>query len=105
MQYSNVFKSFCVVLIYLIITQFLGIIGVQLLAKTGWYDIQGNYDEAIMRIISHWEVIGFILLIIVILIVCKNEWRQDERLVLSIPKGSRSSKIGKDTPTSIVCRA
>ncbi|PEU18585.1 MULTISPECIES: CPBP family intramembrane glutamic endopeptidase [unclassified Bacillus (in: firmicutes)] len=90
MKNSSVYKSFCVVLIYLIITQFLGIIGVQLLVKTGWYDIQGNYDKAIMQIIAHWEVIGFILLIIIILLVCKNERKQDERLALSIPKGSRS---------------
>ncbi|PEB54595.1 CPBP family intramembrane metalloprotease [Bacillus sp. AFS098217] len=90
MKNSTIYKSIYVIVLYLLMTQFLGVIGVQLLAKTGWYDIQGNYDKAIMQIIAHWEVIGFILLIITILFVCKNDWKQDERLALSIPKGSRS---------------
>lgn len=34
------YKSGFVILIYFVMTQFVGIIGVQLLAKTGWYDIQ-----------------------------------------------------------------
>ncbi|MEC2490308.1 CPBP family intramembrane metalloprotease, partial [Bacillus cereus] len=41
------YKSGFVILIYFVMTQFVGIIGVQLLAKTGWYDIHGNQQQAI----------------------------------------------------------
>lgn len=88
MKNSNVYRSFCVVLIYLIFTQFLGVIGVQLLAKTGWYDIKGNPNEAIRQIIAHLEVIGFILLLGMILFVYKKEWKSDERLSIRVPKHS-----------------
>lgn len=40
MNHSNLHKSGYVILIYFVMTQFVGIIGVQLLAKTGWYDIK-----------------------------------------------------------------
>ncbi|PDY96144.1 CPBP family intramembrane metalloprotease, partial [Bacillus thuringiensis] len=46
MNNSNIHKSGYFILIYFVMTQFVGIIGVQLLAKTGWYDIQGNQQQA-----------------------------------------------------------
>ncbi len=49
MNNSNIHKSGYIILIYFIMTQFVGIIGVQLLAKTGWYDIQGNQQQAIQK--------------------------------------------------------
>ncbi len=59
MNHSNLHKSGYVILIYFIMTQFVGIIGVQLLAKTGWYDIKGNQQQAIQQLLVHWELIGF----------------------------------------------
>ena len=46
-------------------TQFVGIIGFQLLAKTGWYDIQGNQQQAIQQLLVHWELIGFSVTLII----------------------------------------
>ncbi|MEC2916271.1 CPBP family intramembrane metalloprotease, partial [Bacillus cereus] len=50
------YKSGFVILIYFVMTQFVGIIGVQLLAKTGWYDIHGNQQQAIQQLLVHWEL-------------------------------------------------
>lgn len=70
---TNIHKSAYVILIYFIMNQFVGIIGVQLLAKTGWYDIHGNQEQAIQQILVHWELIGFLLILIIIFAVYKEE--------------------------------
>ncbi|QEL82871.1 CPBP family intramembrane metalloprotease (plasmid) [Bacillus sp. JAS24-2] len=90
MKNSKVYNATCVILIYLLTTQFLEIIGVKLLAKTGWYDIKGNLDEETPQILVHCEVIGFIFLLGMILFVYKKEWKRDEKLSVYIPKGTRS---------------
>lgn len=42
---------------------------VQLLAKTGWYDIQGHQQQAIQQLLVHWELIGFSLTLIIIFLI------------------------------------
>ncbi|MFD6548028.1 CPBP family intramembrane glutamate endopeptidase, partial [Bacillus cereus] len=73
MNHSNLHKSGYVILIYFVMTQLVGIIGVQLLAKTGWYDIKGNQQQAIQQLLVHWELIGFSLILIFIYLIYKKE--------------------------------
>ncbi len=68
--------------------QFIGIIGVQLLAKTGWYDIQGNQEQAIQQILVHWELIGFLLILIIIFTIYKKEWVYKSMLSIKLSKTS-----------------
>lgn len=69
MNNSNLHKSGYIILIYFIMTQFVGIIGFQLLAKTGWYDIQGNQQQAIQQLLVHWELIGFSVTLIIFIYI------------------------------------
>lgn len=72
MNTTNIHKSAYVILIYFIMNQFVGIIGVQLLAKTGWYDIHENQEQAIQQILVHWELIGFLLILIITFTIYKE---------------------------------
>ncbi len=73
MNTTNIHKSAYVILIYFIMNQFVGIIGVQLLAKTGWYDIHENQEQAIQQILVHWELIGFLLILIITFTIYKEK--------------------------------
>ncbi|KAA0781015.1 CPBP family intramembrane metalloprotease [Bacillus sp. TE8-1] len=86
MNNSNLHKSGYIILIYFIMTQFVGIIGVQLLAKTGWYDIQGNQQQAIQQLLVHWELIGFSLILIFIFLIYKKEAMKDSKLSIKFSK-------------------
>ncbi|MEK7019504.1 CPBP family intramembrane glutamic endopeptidase [Bacillus sp. FSL R9-9410] len=88
MNNSNIHKSGYVIFIYFVMTQFVGIIGVQLLAKTGWYDIQGNQQQAIQEILVHWELIGFLLTLGIIFLVYKKEWIKEPRLSIKLSKAT-----------------
>lgn len=88
MNATNIYKSAYVILIYFIMNQFIGIIGVQLLAKTGWYDIQGNQEQAIQQILVHWELIGFLLILIIIFTIYKKEWLYKSMLSIKLSKTS-----------------
>lgn len=88
MNATNIYKSAYVILIYFIMNQFIGIIGVQLLAKTGWYDIQGNQEQAIQQILVHWELIGFLLILIIIFTIYKKEWVYKSMLSIKLSKTS-----------------
>ncbi|MGA5663591.1 lysostaphin resistance A-like protein [Bacillus bombysepticus] len=85
------YKSGFIILIYFVMTQFVGIIGVQLLAKTGWYDIQGNQQQAIQKLFVHWELIGFSLMLIIIFLVYSKELINDPNLSIKL---SRNSFVG-----------
>lgn len=82
------YKSDFVILIYVVITQFVGIIGVQLLAKTGWYDIQGNQQQAIQQLLVHWEIIGFLLMLIIIFLIYSKELINDPKLSIKLSRNS-----------------
>ncbi|MGQ7871685.1 lysostaphin resistance A-like protein [Bacillus sp. 1A] len=84
MNNSNIHKSGYIILIYFIMTQFVGIIGVQLLAKTGWYDIQGNQQQAIQQLLVHWELIGFSLTLIIIFLIFSKELMNDPKLSIKL---------------------
>lgn len=87
MNNGNLHKSGYIILIYFIMTQFVGIIGVQLLAKTtGWYDIQGNQQQAIQQLLVHWELIGFSLILIFIFLIYKKEAMKDSKLSIKFSK-------------------
>lgn len=86
MNHSNLHKSGYVILIYFIMTQFVGIIGVQLLAKTGWYDIKGNQQQAIQQLLVHWELIGFSLISIFIFLIYKKEAMNDSKLSIKFSR-------------------
>lgn len=73
MNHSNLNKSGYVILIYFVMTQFVGIIGVQLLAKTGWYDIKGNQQQAIQQLLIHWELVGFSLILIFVFLYIRKK--------------------------------
>ncbi|MGU9544487.1 CPBP family intramembrane glutamic endopeptidase [Bacillus cereus] len=88
MNHSNLNKSGYVILIYFVMTQFVGIIGVQLLAKTGWYDIKGNQQQAIQQLLVHWELIGFSLILIFIFLIYKKEAMNDSKLSIKFSKVS-----------------
>lgn len=88
MNHSNLHKSGYVILIYFVMTQFVGIIGVQLLAKTGWYDIKGNQQQAIQQLLVHWELIGFSLILIFIFLIYKKEAMNDSKLSIKFSKVS-----------------
>ncbi|MCW9134296.1 CPBP family intramembrane metalloprotease [Bacillus paramycoides] len=88
MNNSNIYKSGYVILIYFVVTQFVGIIGVQLLAKTGWYDIRGNQQQAIQEILVHWELIGFLLILGIIFLLYKKERIKEPRLSIKLSKFS-----------------
>ncbi|PHA57811.1 CPBP family intramembrane metalloprotease [Bacillus wiedmannii] len=88
MNNSNLHKSGYIILIYVIMTQFVGIIGVQLLAKTGWYDIQGNQQQAIQQLLVHWELIGFSLILIFTFLIYKKELMEDSKLSIKFSKAS-----------------
>ncbi|MBF7155210.1 MULTISPECIES: CPBP family intramembrane glutamic endopeptidase [Bacillus] len=80
------YKSGLIILIYFIMTQFVGIIGVQLLAKTGWYDIQGNQQQAIQQLLVHWELIGFSLTLIIIFLIYSKELMNDSKLSIKLSR-------------------
>lgn len=90
MNHSNLHKSGYVILIYFIMTQFVGIIGVQLLAKTGWYDIKGNQQQAIQQLLVHWELIGFSLILIFVFLIYKEEAMNDSKLSIKFSRVSFS---------------
>lgn len=69
-------------------TQFVGIIGVQLLAKTGWYDIKGNQQQAIQQLLIHWELIGFSLILTFTFLVYKKEAMNDSKLSIKLSRNS-----------------
>ncbi|MED2795484.1 type II CAAX endopeptidase family protein [Bacillus wiedmannii] len=86
MNNSNLHKSGYIILIYFIMTQFVGIIGVQLLAKTGWYDIQGNQQQAIQQLLVHWELIGFSLTWIIFFLIYRKELMKDTKLSIKLSR-------------------
>ncbi|MES5957254.1 CPBP family intramembrane metalloprotease [Bacillus fungorum] len=86
MNNSNLQKSGYIILIYFIMTQFVGIIGVQLLAKTGWYDIKGNQQQAIQQLLVHWELIGFSLTLIIIFLIYGKELINDPKLSIKLSR-------------------
>ncbi|MEI5913502.1 type II CAAX endopeptidase family protein [Bacillus albus] len=88
MNNSNSHKSGYIILIYFIMTQFVGIIGVQLLAKTGWYDIQGNQQQAIQQLLVHWELIGFSLTLIIFFLIYRKELIKDTKLSIKLSRSS-----------------
>ncbi|PFR21404.1 CPBP family intramembrane glutamic endopeptidase [Bacillus cereus] len=88
MNNSNLHKSGYIILIYFIMTQFVGIIGVQLLAKTGWYDIQGNQQQAIQQLLVHWELIGFSLTLIIFFLIYRKEIMKDTKLSIQLSRSS-----------------
>ena len=67
-------------------TQFVGIIGFQLLAKTGWYDIQGNQQQAIQQLLVHWELIGFSVTLIIFLYIYRKELMKDTKLSIKLSR-------------------
>lgn len=69
-------------------TQFVGIIGVQLLAKTGWYDIKGNQQQAIQQLLIHWELVGFSLILIFVFLIYKKEAMSDSKLSIKLSRNS-----------------
>ncbi len=88
MNNSNIHKSGYIILIYFVMTQFVGIIGVQLLAKTGWYDIQGNQQQAIQQLLVHWDLIGFSLMLIIIFLIYSKEIINDQKLSIKLSRNS-----------------
>ncbi|MCC2327003.1 CPBP family intramembrane glutamic endopeptidase [Bacillus wiedmannii] len=84
MNNSNIHKSGYIILIYFVMTQFVGIIGLQLLAKTGWYDIQGNQQQATQQLLVHWELIGFSLMLIIIFLIFSKELTNDPKLSIKL---------------------
>lgn len=86
MNNSNLHKSGYIILIYFIMTQFVGIIGVQLLAKTGWYDIQGNQQQAIQQLLVHWELIGFSVTLIIFFFIYRKELMKDTKLSIKLSR-------------------
>ncbi|WP_242292656.1 type II CAAX endopeptidase family protein [Bacillus cereus group sp. BfR-BA-01441] len=88
MNNSNIHKSGYIILIYFIMTQFVGIIGVQLLAKTGWYDIQGNQQQAIQQLLVHWELIGFSLTLIIFFLIYRKELMKDTKLSITLSRST-----------------
>lgn len=82
------YKSGFIILIYFIMTQFVGIIGVQLLAKTGWYDIQGNQQQAIQQLLVHWELIGFSLALLILFLIYSKELMNDPKLSIKLSRNS-----------------
>ncbi|OWT47643.1 CPBP family intramembrane glutamic endopeptidase [Bacillus sp. K2I17] len=88
MNNSNIHKSGYIILIYFVMTQLIGIIGVQLLAKTGWYDIQGNQQQAIQQLLVHWELIGFSLTLIIFFLIYRKELMKDTKLSIKLSRSS-----------------
>ncbi|WP_033707719.1 CPBP family intramembrane glutamic endopeptidase [Bacillus mycoides] len=88
MNNSNLHKSGYIIFIYFIMTQFVGIIGVQLLAKTVWYDIQGNQQQAIQQLLVHWELIGYSLTLLIIFLIYNKELMNDPRLSIKLSRNS-----------------
>ncbi|PFZ94658.1 CPBP family intramembrane glutamic endopeptidase [Bacillus wiedmannii] len=88
MNNSNIHKSGYIILIYFLMTQFVGIVGVQLLAKTGWYDIQGNQQQAIQQLLVHWELIGFSLTLIIFFLIYRKELMKDTKLSIKLSRSS-----------------
>ncbi|PFV83499.1 CPBP family intramembrane metalloprotease [Bacillus sp. AFS059628] len=86
MNNSNIHKSGYIILIYFVMTQFVGIIGIQLLAKTGWYDIQGNQQQAIQQLLVHWELIGFSIMLIIIFLIYSKELMSDPKLSIKLSR-------------------
>ncbi|EEM86268.1 CPBP family intramembrane metalloprotease [Bacillus thuringiensis serovar vazensis] len=84
MNNSNLHKLGYIILIYFVMTQFVGIIGVQLLAKTGWYDIQGNQQQAIQQLLVHWDLIGFSLMLIIIFLIFSKELTNNPKLSIKL---------------------
>ncbi len=88
MNNSNIHKSGYIILIYFLMTQFVGIVGVQLLAKTGWYDIQGNQQQAIQQLLVHWELTGFSLTLIIFFLIYRKELMKDTKLSIKLSRSS-----------------
>ncbi|PIE91660.1 CPBP family intramembrane metalloprotease, partial [Bacillus fungorum] len=88
MNNSNLQKSGYIILIYFIMTQFVGIIGVQLLAKTGWYDIKGNQQQAIQQLLVHWELIGFSITVLIFFLIYSKEMINDPKLSIKVSRNS-----------------
>ncbi|MGE6313609.1 CPBP family intramembrane glutamic endopeptidase [Bacillus cereus] len=88
MNNSNLHKSGYIIFIYFIMTQFVGIIGVQLLAKTGWYDIQGNQQQAIQQLLVHWELIGYSLTLLIIFLIYNKELMNDPKLSIKLSRNA-----------------
>ncbi|MEB9908243.1 CPBP family intramembrane metalloprotease [Bacillus anthracis] len=88
MNNSNLHKSGYIILIYFVMTQFVGIIGVQFLAKTGWYDIQGNQQQAIQQLLVHWDLIGFSLMLIIIFLIFSKELTNNPKLSIKLSRNS-----------------
>ncbi|KAA0755636.1 CPBP family intramembrane metalloprotease [Bacillus sp. AR2-1] len=88
MNNSNIHKSGYIILIYFVMTQFVGIIGLQLLAKTGWYDIQGNQQQAIQQLLVHWELIGFSLTLIIFFLIYRKELMKDTKFSIKLSRSS-----------------
>lgn len=86
MNNSNLHKSGYIILIYFIMTQFVGIIGIQLLAKTGWYDIKGNQQQVIQQLLVHWELIGFSLILTFAFLIYKKETMNDSKLSIKFSR-------------------
>lgn len=86
MNDSKRYKSSFVILMYFVITQFAGIIGIQLLAKTGWYDIHGNQQQAIQQLLVHWELIGFSLTLIITFLIYSKELMNDPKLSIKVSR-------------------
>ncbi|MFT0563666.1 lysostaphin resistance A-like protein [Bacillus cereus] len=86
MNNSNLHKSGYIILIYFIMTQFVGIIGFQLLAKKGWYDIQGNQQQAIQQLLVHWELIGFSVTLIIFIYIYRKELMKDTKLSIKLSR-------------------
>ncbi|MCM3329563.1 CPBP family intramembrane metalloprotease [Bacillus cereus] len=86
MNNSNLHKSGYIILIYFIMTQFVGIIGFQLLAKTGWYDIQGNQQQAIQQLLVHWELIGFSVTLIIFIYIYRKKLMKDTKLSIKLSR-------------------
>ncbi|MBU5219405.1 CPBP family intramembrane glutamic endopeptidase [Bacillus albus] len=82
------YKSGFIILIYFVMTQFVGIIGVLLLAKTGWYDMQGNQQQVIQKLLVHWELIGFSLMLIIIFLIYSKEIINDPKLSIKLSRNS-----------------
>ncbi|SCC69977.1 Caax amino protease [Bacillus cereus] len=59
-----------------------------MLAKTGWYDIQGNQQQAIQQLLVHWELIGFSLTLIIFFLIYRKELMKDTKLSIKLSRSS-----------------
>lgn len=59
-----------------------------MLAKTGWYDIKGNQQQAIQQLLIHWELVGFSLILIFVFLIYKKEAMSDSKLSIKLSRNS-----------------